>query len=138
MAKWVKVLYLVTTNKNHPAFKLKDKHNNIKIIFYENKVDLTNLLKTMKAEYGAERITIQSGGTINSQLVRQGLIDHVSIVIAPCLVGGKNTPSLIGGDSLHTQEDLVNIKPLKLVRCTVLKNSYIHLLYDVVNTTQIS
>ncbi|EKD53580.1 MAG: RibD protein [uncultured bacterium] len=138
MAKWVKVLYLVTTNKKHPAFKLEDRYKNIKIVYYESKIDLANLLETMKSEHGVERITIQSGGTINSQLVRQGLIDHVSIVIAPCLIGGDNTPSLVDGESLHTQEDLMNIKPLKLVKCEVLEDSYIHLLYDVVNITQIT
>lgn len=138
LAKWVKVLYLVTTNKNHPAFKLKDKLKNIKIIFYEKRVDLAKLLETMKTEYGAERVTIQSGGTINSQWVRQGLIDQVSVVIAPCLIGGSNTPSLVDGESLHTQEDLVNIKALKLIKCEILEDSYIHLLYDVVNATQVT
>ena len=47
MTKWGKFLYLVTTNKNHPAFKLKDKLP-IEIIYYENKVDLADLLRKMK------------------------------------------------------------------------------------------
>lgn len=132
LAKWVKVLYLVTTNKEHPAFKLKSKYNNIVVIFYKDKVDLYDLLCKMKSKYGAEKITIQSGGTINSAWIRQGLIDHVSIVIAPCLIGGKDTQSLIGGESLHSQEDLKNIKSLKLIECEILKDSYIHLSYDMI------
>ncbi|MFA6016696.1 MAG: dihydrofolate reductase family protein [Patescibacteria group bacterium] len=137
LSKWVKVLYLVTTNKEHPAFKLKSKHNNIVIIFYEGKVDLYDLLCKMKSEYGAEKITIQSGGTINSAWIRQGLIDHVSIIIAPCLVGGKDTQSLIGGESLHNEEDLKKIKSLKLIKCEVLKDSYVHLTYDLLKETKI-
>lgn len=137
MAKWVKTLYLVTTNKNHPAYKVKDFHQNIEIISYEKKVDLANLLGTMKKNYGVKRITIQSGGTLNSHWIRQGLIDHVSIVVAPCLIGGTNTQSLIGGESLHNQEDLKKIKVLKLVKCEALKDSYTHLYYDVINDTQI-
>ncbi len=137
LAKWVKVLYLVTTNKEHPAFKLKSKYNNIVTIFYKEKVDLYDLLCKMKSDYGAERITIQSGGTINSFWIRHGLIDHVSIVIAPCLIGGKNTQSLVGGESLHNEKDLEKIKSLKLIKCEVLKDSYIHLLYDVVQETKI-
>ena len=58
-------------------------------------------------------------------------------MIAPCLIGGSNTQSLIGGESLHTEEDLLNIRALKLATCTVLEDSYLHLIYDVVNTTQI-
>lgn len=137
LAKWVKVLYLVTTNKEHPAFKLKSKFNNIKIIFYEIKIDLYDLLCKMKTKYGAEKITIQSGGTINSSWIREGLIDHVSIVIAPCLIGGKTTQSVVGGESLHDEEDLKKIKSLKLLKCEVLKDSYIHLFYDLIKKTKI-
>ena len=92
----------------------------------------------MKAKYKAGRITIQSGGTLNTEWMRLGLIDHVSIVIAPCLVGGKNTASLMDGESLHTQNDLEKIKALKLIKCEVLKDSYIHVYYDVANKASIS
>jgi 2,5-diamino-6-(ribosylamino)-4(3H)-pyrimidinone 5'-phosphate reductase len=137
LAKWVSTLYLVTTNKNHPAFELQKKHNNIKIIFYEHTVDLVDLMEKMKTQYQADRITIQSGGTLNAEWLRQGLIDQVSIVIAPCLIGGKNTQSLIGGESLHTQADLKHVKALKLVFCEVLKDSFIHVVYDVIKETEI-
>jgi len=135
LAKWVKVLYLVTTNTAHPAYKVKEQHSNIIIINYEKEVDLDDLFKVMYSKYGAEKITLQSGGTLNAQFLRQNLIDHVSIVIAPCLIGGKDTQSLIGGSSLQTEHDLHNIKPLKLVSCTVLNNSYVHLQYDVTQET---
>lgn len=130
MAKWVKTLFLVTTNPNHPAFILKEKHPNIEIIYYKDHIDLADLLNKLKTNYGVERLTIQSGGTLNASWIRESLVDYVSIVIAPCLVGGVNTQSLIGGESLHTQEDLVKIRSLKLVKNTTLDNSYIHLLYE--------
>jgi 2,5-diamino-6-(ribosylamino)-4(3H)-pyrimidinone 5'-phosphate reductase len=137
LSKWVKTLYLVTTNKNHSAYKVKDNFSNIEIIQYDNEVDLPDLLSQMKNKYGVKRITIQSGGTLNALWMRQGLIDIVSIVIAPCLIGGTNTQSLIGGESLHTEEDLKLIKALKLVKNETLKNSYIHLKYEVTNETLI-
>lgn len=133
LAKWVKTLYLVTTNKNHPAFKLKKDYPNIEIIYYEEQLDLSNLLTKMKQTYKVSRITIQSGGTLNAQWVREGLIDEVSIVVAPCLIGGVNTQSLIGGESLHNEEDLQKIKALKLIKNETLKNSYIHLRYKIIN-----
>lgn len=133
LAKWVKKLYLVTTNKNHPAFQLTDKYQNITIIKYDEKIDLADLLQQMKTKHNADRITVQSGGTLNSSWIREGLIDQVSIVIAPCLIGGSNTQSLIGGKSLQTKEDLKKIKALKLISCKTLENSYIHLVYDVIN-----
>lgn len=138
LAKWVKKLYLVTTNKSHPAYSLRDQYSNIEIISYENKIDLADMLTKLKAKYDVEKLTIQSGGTLNSHWLREGLLDHVSIVIAPCLIGGSNTQSLIGGESLHITEDLKKIKSLKLVKCDVLEDSYLHVRYDVINNTKIT
>jgi 2,5-diamino-6-(ribosylamino)-4(3H)-pyrimidinone 5'-phosphate reductase len=137
LAKWVQTLYVVTTNKQHPVYSMKQQYPNIEIIEYDNEIDLADLLVKMKEKYHAEKITIQSGGTINSHWLRLGLIDHVSLVIAPCLIGGSNTPSLVGGESLHAQEDLKKIKALRLISCDILEDSYIHVRYDVINNTRI-
>ncbi len=127
-----KTLYLITTNKNHPAFKFKNV-DNLRTIHYPDKIDLPDLFRRFKKEYGIKRITIQSGGTLNAELIRQGLIDKVSIVIAPLLVGGEDTPTIMDGESLRSLDDLSKIKPLKLVSITKLKKSYLHLKYDVLN-----
>jgi len=127
-----KKLFLVTTNKNHPAFERKGMEN-LEIIFYEDEIDFADLFSKLKNNFECDRLTIQTGGTLNAVLLRDGLIDHVSIVVAPALIGGKNTASLIDGESLHTPEELSKIKALKLVKCDVLENSYLHLQYDVLN-----
>lgn len=137
MSKWVKTLYIVTSNLEHPGHRLKDSLNNIKIIYFKDQIDFPDLFSQMKNKYLAERITIQSGGLLNSKFLRAGLVDEISIVIAPCLIGGKDTQSLVGGESLHNEEDLGKIKPLALKDCRVLENSYIHLTYQVVNNTVI-
>ena len=133
LAKKSKALYIVTTNPQHPAFELKKEFSNIEILKYESKVDLGDVLRKLKQEYDVDRITIQSGGTMNTSWVREGLIDHVSIVVAPALIGGKDTSTLMDGESSHEPEELSKIKALKLVKCDVLKDSYLHLQYDVIN-----
>lgn len=135
LARWLSTVYFVTNNRAHPAFALKPAAGNIEIIEYSGKIDLPDLLVQLKQVYGLERLLVQSGGTLNAHLVRQGLIDHVLIVVAPLLVGGKNTSSLIDGASLQVEADLNHLKALKLVRCDVLEGSYIRLEYDVVNKT---
>lgn len=127
--------YLITTNKNHPAFELQNEYPTMSILFYENKVDFVDVFNRFKEEFNIDRITIQTGGTLNAEFLRLGLIDKVSIVVAPCLIGGKDTQSLIGGESLHNEEDLKKIKALKLTKCDVLENSYLHVQYDVINET---
>lgn len=129
--------YLVTTNENHPAFALQKQYPTMHILYYENKIDFFNVFHRFKEEFGIERVTIQTGGTLNAELLRLGLIDKVSIIIAPCMIGGKNTQSLIGGESLHIEEDLKKIKTLKIIKCDMLENSYLHVQYNVINNTKI-
>ncbi|MDD5626979.1 MAG: dihydrofolate reductase family protein [Patescibacteria group bacterium] len=128
-------LTVVTANRNHPAEKVKSK--NLKIISYQDEINFLDLLRKLKSDYGIERLTIQSGSTMNAALLRANLIDHISLVVAPCLIGGKDTVSLIGGESLHSLNELKQIKALKLKRCDVLENSYLHLQYDVINKTEV-
>lgn len=119
----------MTTNKEHSAFEISKKH--------ENEIDLPDLLKILKEKYQIEKLTIQSGGTLNSAWIREGLIDRISIVVAPCIVGGKTTPTLVDEKPLHEQKELENVKALKLIEANVLENSYLHLKYAVISETVI-
>ncbi len=129
-----KSIFIVTNNKSHPAFELT-KLKEVNITFYPNKIDIEDLFVKLKKEYNMERLSIQSGGTLNALFLREKLIDHISLIIAPCLIGGKDTPTSIDGVAPQTDDDLLNIKALKLKKCEVLKHSYIHLYYDVINDT---
>jgi 2,5-diamino-6-(ribosylamino)-4(3H)-pyrimidinone 5'-phosphate reductase len=131
-----KVFYLVTTNIKHPAFKYGDK-DNIKIEYYEKEIDFKDLFNKFKTKYGIDKITLQTGGTLNSVLLREGLIDKLKIVVAPALIGGINTMSLIGGESIKSKNDLTKIKAMKLTGIKELKDSYIELNYDIINETKI-
>ena len=131
-----KKLYIITTNKNHPAFQRKDA-DNLEIIYYKNRIDFIDLFRKLKQNYKINRVTIQTGGTLNSIFLRNKLIDKISIVVAPTLIGGKDTPSLIDGKSLSSVKELSLIKALKLTEVEKLNDSYLHLKYDVINDTKI-
>lgn len=124
-----KNLFIVTTNKNHPALRMK--YSNLHILLYEEKIDLKDMMVQLKKECGAKRITIQTGGTLNAEFIRNGLVDHISFVVAPIMVGGKHTATAMDGESLHRQSELFKLKALKLRSAKKLKNSYLHLRYDV-------
>ncbi|MGY3750754.1 dihydrofolate reductase family protein [Vagococcus acidifermentans] len=129
-SKLSKNFVLITKNKNHPAFTVEE--NNLNIILQE-KLNLTEALSILKEEFKCERLTIQTGGTLNALLLREDLIDYVDIVVAPILVGGKDTSSLIDGESITSQQQLNDIKPLALNSVSELENSYIRLHYKVLN-----
>ncbi len=121
---------LITSNPDHPAFGMKK--DNLHIIF-QQKQDLKDALVKLKQVYGCERLTIQSGGTVNSMFLREKLIDYVDIVIAPVLVGGKDTSTLIDGESLKVESELSKLGVLKLIENVSLDDSYIRLRYEVIS-----
>lgn len=132
LCRWVGKLILVTTNSEHPAYELRDKHDNLVIFGYE-KLDLGQVLTDMYDQFGAERLTIQSGGSLNGAFLREDLIDYVNVVVAPVLVGGKDTPTLIDGEAISTTEELDKIRPMKLIECKALSDSYVQLRYEVIH-----
>ena len=118
------------TTKNHIAYSLTDKYDNLDILYYEE-LDLTRLLEDLSSKYNAERLTIQSGGSLNGLFLRNNLIDYVNIVIAPLLVGGKDVSTLIDGEAISHSEELNKLKALELIECNQLNNSYVQLKYKV-------
>lgn len=136
LVHWVDKLILITTNENHIAFSLENRYENLDVVFYE-KLDLKKLLNDLTEKYDAKRVTIQSGGNLNARFLKEDLIDYVHVVISPLLVGGKDTPTLIDGESIRQENELVNLKALKLIKCSVLKNSYIELKYKIINSKEI-
>lgn len=59
------------------------------------------------------------------------MIDFVNIVVAPVLVGGRDTNTLIDGKAISKVGELNKLKALQLIECNVLENSYIQLKYKV-------
>lgn len=130
LCNWVEKLLLVTTNKNHIAYSLQYKYDNLEILYYDT-LDLKVLLEDLYSKYNAVRLTIQSGGTLNGMFVRNKLIDFVNIVIAPIIVGGKNVATLVDGESITDESELNKLLPLQLLECNKLEHSYIELKYKV-------
>lgn len=98
---------------------------------FQEKLSLKKALHELKLSYGCERLTIQSGGTVNGLFLREKLFDYVDVVVAPVLIGGKETASLIDGSSILSENELSKMGVLKLIECTVLNDSYIRVRYQV-------
>lgn len=125
-----KEFVLVTANKAHPAFKVNEL--NLHII-YQDKLDLHDMLRKLKENYGCDRITIQTGGTLNGMFLREKLFDYVDVIVAPLLVGGKETTTLMDGESILTPEQLSALGVLELESVQPLDGSYIRLRYKVLS-----
>lgn len=91
------------------------------------------MLKRLKEDFGCERITVQTGGTLNGLFLREKLFDYVDIVVAPILVGGKETTTLIDGESIYSSDQLSELGVLELESVIPLEKSYIRLRYKVIS-----
>ena len=121
---------VITSNQNHPAFSVNE--DNLHIIFQEQ-VSLKEALESLNRDFGCDRLTVQSGGTVNGLFLREKLFDFVDIVVAPILIGGKDTPTLIDGQSLRSGSELSGLGALKLIECSALNDSYVRLRYQVIS-----
>lgn len=121
---------LITQNPAHPAFEVKEENLHI---LCQKKLDLRAAMASLYTDFGCKKLTVQSGGTVNGLFLREKLFDRIDVVVAPVLIGGRETPTLIDGVSLQTEEELGQLGVLKLEDCTVLKNSYLRLRYRVIS-----
>ena len=120
---------LVTTNAQHPAFGMEEENLHI---LYQEQLNLREMLEYLGEKFGCVAITLQSGGTLNGLFLREKLIDFVDIVVAPVLVGGKDTSTLIDGAAIESVDELGQLGVLKLLSCEQLEGSYIRLRYQVI------
>lgn len=97
----------------------------------QGRPSIAETLCRLRAEHGCERLTVQSGGTLNAAFVRAGLVDFVDVVVAPVLVERRDTPTLMDGPSLAGVGELSGLCPLELLGCDVLQDPYVRLRYGV-------
>ena len=123
---------LFTTNHRHPAVNVEASN---KTIFYHNDLDLDRMFEQLY-NMGCENLTVQTGGTLNGLLLRNKLIDYVDIFIAPIIVGGRETPTLVDGQSIIKDSEISKLGVLELIEMKQLENSYIRLKYKTVSNVK--
>ncbi|MDD1687534.1 RibD family protein [Methanoregula sp.] len=65
----------------------------------EQQVDMRAALEELNRQFGVRTIRVDSGGTLNSVLLHEGLVDEISILVHPFIAGGRADPTLC--DPLH-------------------------------------
>ncbi len=98
------------------------------IIAGKERVDLKKALKELQAKFGLYTLRIDSGGTLSAILLKEGLIDEISVILSPCTVGNPNSAHFIN----PTVSELPEPCQLKLRHLQELKNGLVWLKYDVI------
>ncbi|MDI6718201.1 MAG: RibD family protein [Methanomicrobiales archaeon] len=99
------------------------------IVAGEDRVDMRAALGDLNARYGVERIRLDSGGTLNGVLLREGLVDEASVLVHPALVGGTSPASIFRAPDLAPSGGAI---PLRLVHLERFAGDIVWLRYEVV------
>lgn len=97
------------------------------VVAGDDYVDLRQGLEKL-AKSGIKKVRVDSGGTLNGVLLRQGLVDEVSVLMHPALVGGTSAASIYRAPDLESAKGIVD---LRIISARRLKNGVVWLRYSV-------
>jgi 2,5-diamino-6-(ribosylamino)-4(3H)-pyrimidinone 5'-phosphate reductase len=72
-------------------------------------VDLPVLLKILKEKYGVNKLMIEGGPTLNWHMLHHQLVDEIRLIHLPFIVGGSDTPSLVGGMHINSEDEMIRL-----------------------------
>lgn len=75
----------------------------------EDKIDLPLLMKILVENYGVSRLMIEGGPTLNYYMLQDRLVDEIRLIHLPFIVGGSDTPSLVGGMHIESEDDMFRL-----------------------------
>ncbi len=88
--------------------------------------NLAQALSVLRGTFGAETLLLEGGGGINGGFLAEGLVDELSIVLAPALDGAADADRIVA-----TPDGLRGKVELSLLGCDPLANGALHLRYAV-------
>ena len=86
------------------------KKRGVKFFFSGDKrVDLKALMNYLHEE-GIGKLMLEGGATLNFSMIKAGLIDEISICVAPMVVGGADAKTFFDGDGFNTMDESVKLE----------------------------
>jgi 2,5-diamino-6-(ribosylamino)-4(3H)-pyrimidinone 5'-phosphate reductase len=78
-----------------------------------SRIDVPTVLRKLRSRLGIRRLLLEGGGKINGSFLAAGVIDELSVLIAPVADGGVGTPTLFDarvGPGLARDLELVSVE----------------------------
>lgn len=93
----------------------------------EKTIDLPRAMQLLREKFGVERLALLGGGHINGGFLEAGLIDEVSLLLAPGIDGRKGATALFDGIADEKRPPV----PLRLESMERMENGTLWLRYSV-------
>jgi 2,5-diamino-6-(ribosylamino)-4(3H)-pyrimidinone 5'-phosphate reductase len=126
---WRDAVALVSTATPREYMEYLDRLGIDYIVAGDDHVDMRAALEELNSRYGITVVRADCGGTLNGVLLREGLVDKVSLLLSPCLVGGKELRSMFIAPELASAHGVI---ALRLERMEKLEGDVVWLLYEVI------
>lgn len=85
----------------------------------KEKIDLHKAMELLAEHFGVERLAICGGGHINGAFLREGLLDEISMQIAPGIDGRKGMVASFDGAAIDIEPTLLSLKSVERMGDTV-------------------
>ncbi|MDD1717363.1 MAG: dihydrofolate reductase family protein [Methanoregulaceae archaeon] len=72
-------------------------------------VDLPLLMRILREDYNVRRMMIEGGPTLNWHMLHHHLVDEIRLIHLPFIVGGADTPSLVGGMHIESEHEMIRL-----------------------------
>jgi riboflavin biosynthesis pyrimidine reductase len=92
----------------------------------EREIDLAAALERLNRELGIRRLLLEGGGAANGALLQSGLVDELSLVIAPSVEGVPGEPAVF---DIHGEPGALNAMGMVLESCQALEGGFVWLRY---------
>lgn len=109
---------VIAVSGNAPADRVDEiraKGVNVEVAGRDH-VELPLLLRILAEKYGVRRMMIEGGPTLNWHMLHHRLVDEIRLIHLPFIVGGSDTPSLVGGMHINSEDEMIRLR---------LKNHYL-------------
>jgi 2,5-diamino-6-(ribosylamino)-4(3H)-pyrimidinone 5'-phosphate reductase len=125
---WRQALALCARSTPRAYLDELEQANTPYIIAGEQQVDFRLALEELNARFGVKTVRVDSGGILNGVLLRSGLVDEVSLLVTPVLVGGESPRSFFIAPDVISPGQVI---PLQLVHFEQVQENLLWLRYEV-------
>ena len=110
---------ILAVSRMAPRTKLEAlQQEGIQVIVVENsprRVSLDRLTEAL-GKRGILSVMIEGGAEINASALREGVVDKVLVFLAPILIGGKSSPTAVGGEGIETLSQALRLRDVRIER----------------------
>jgi 5-amino-6-(5-phosphoribosylamino)uracil reductase len=101
---------IIVTTEKAPEERVKALSEKVEVIIAgKEEVDLIKMMDILYNR-GIRNLMVEGGSTLNWNLIKNGLVDEIRIIHMPFIIGGTDTPALVGGEGFKSLEEVVKLK----------------------------